>query len=95
MFTLHIKPFLLLKIPKMSSTTSTKILAFEYVLENLGKWYQDETRTSGVPVFTKLKAFKLLFFVSSAEAQNENLGLLKLFDNHHALPYGPVESDIM
>jgi uncharacterized phage-associated protein len=71
-----------------------KLNAFEYTLEKLGEWYMEVNSTTTFPSFSKLKAFKLLFFVSSAEAHGGSLGLLETFDNHHALPYGPVESDI-
>lgn len=74
--------------------TNLKLKAFEYTLEQLGEWYKEVTKTSDFPVFSKLKAFKLLFFVSSVNAEDNELGLLDIFDNHHALPYGPVESDI-
>lgn len=42
---------------------------------------------------SKLKAFKLLFFVVAIDS-NDWILLDEVFDNFYALPYGPVESDV-
>lgn len=45
--------------------------------------------------FTKLKVIKLNFFTSAALANDDNEGLLKIFDKFYAMKYGHVESDIL
>lgn len=72
---------------------SIKVQAFEYIAEKMLEWH--ESLHPGTPNdLSKLKLFKLLFFASAVNASEENDGLLKLFDNFHAMPYGPVESDV-
>lgn len=70
-----------------------KLIAFEYILNQLiekgtignSKFFQSS--------FTRLKALKLLFLVAAIKNQYGN-DLLDIFDNFYALPNGPVESDI-
>ncbi|MPM15352.1 hypothetical protein SDC9_61721 [bioreactor metagenome] len=45
--------------------------------------------------FGKVKVFKLLFFTVAATSSPNEMGLLDVFDKFYAMPYGPVESDIM
>lgn len=72
---------------------SVKIKSFELITEKLLEWYGSMNK-GAMNDFSKLKLFKLLFFVSTVDASVENDGLLGLFDNFCAMPYGPVESDI-
>lgn len=69
-----------------------KINAFEYIVYCLSEWFKNETNNDPSD-FSKLKLFKLHFFVCAVKSANQN-DLLSLFDNFHALPYGPVESDV-
>jgi uncharacterized phage-associated protein len=72
-----------------------KIKAFEYVVSRLIEWYLSRNSDQDYKSdFTKLKLIKLLFFVTSAKATRSNEGLLTIFDNIWAMPYGHVESDI-
>lgn len=74
-----------------------KILAFEYVLNQLVAWYKDvHERTDDENDISILKALKLLFFISAVSAQenNEESLLDGIFDNFVAMPYGHVESDV-
>lgn len=73
-----------------------KALALEYILDHLIEWFKEEfgENASYKISFTKLKVLKLLFFVSSVNANEEEHGLLDVFDNYVAMPFGPVESDI-
>jgi uncharacterized phage-associated protein len=72
---------------------AVKIKAFEFITEKLLEWH-------GLPNnneendFSKLKLFKLLFFVSAVNASKTSNGLLDIFTNFSAMPYGPVESDV-
>ena len=43
--------------------------------------------------FDRLKIMKLLFFASALNIDNKYL-VDEIFDNFHAMPYGPVESDV-
>ena len=67
--------------------------AFEYLLTQMLNWGAEMKPAVPNYTFTRLKALKLLFF--TAAIKNEQGGdLLDVFDNFHALPNGPVESDI-
>lgn len=70
-----------------------KLLCFEYLLYQFIIWYNEYHPQDECPMsFTRLKVLKLLFFVSSVRASEEDL--LDLFDNFWAMQHGPVESDI-
>lgn len=56
-------------------------------------WHQEMLGDSPNDL-SKIKVLKLLFFVSAVDADSNNDGLLDIFNNYCALPYGPVESDI-
>ena len=58
------------------------------------EWFRDVSGNDGYRQFSKLKVLKLLFFVSAINAKEEDEGLLGVFDNFVAMPFGPVESDI-
>lgn len=75
------------------TSNNDKILAFEYVIYCLSKWFKEKTG-SDPNDFSKLKLFKLHFFVCAVNASEKENDLLETFDNFYALPYGPVESDI-
>lgn len=70
-----------------------KILNFEYLLSELIKWH-DELLGDLPNDLSKIKVLKLMFFVSAVDADNDNEGLLDIFDEYYALPYGPVESEV-
>jgi len=80
---------------------TNKILAFEYLVYRLIKWYNNtisSTTTVIPPNFSRLTILKLLFL--TAAVKNENIDdinkkdLLGLFNNFCAMQYGPVEIDI-
>lgn len=73
-----------------------KIDCFEYSIDKLIKWYQEVNGDSDgwKSNFTKLKLIKLNFFLSAVNANEGDEGLLDIFDNFYAMPYGHVESDI-
>ena len=80
----------------------SKLLAFEYIISKLIEWYKslkNEEPSIICSNFSKLKIFKLHFFVSAvnsqkiSETQKPN-DLLTVFDRFYALPYGPVEGQI-
>ncbi len=73
--------------------TSNKIDIFEYIIFKLCKWYEDENNDFENNDLSLLKVFKLHFLVCAINSKNDPT-LLDIFDNFHALPYGPVESDI-
>lgn len=66
---------------------------FEYIVYKLND-LKNEFQIHDDSVFTKLRLQKLLFLVSTINATSDNKGLLDIFNNFYALPYGPVESDI-
>lgn len=66
---------------------------FEYIVYKLND-LKNEFQIHDDSIFTKLRLQKLLFLVSTINATSDNKGLLDIFDNFYALPYGPVESDI-
>ena len=74
-------------------TVSVKIKAFEFITEKLLEWHASQNNNQQND-FSKLKLFKLLFFVSAVNASKDNDGLLDLFTSFCAMPYGPVESDV-
>lgn len=70
-----------------------KNVAFSYLIEKFKDWYCELRSDNNYEKrFTKLFLLKILFLV--AAIKNEEGDLLDIFDNFHALPYGPVESDI-
>ena len=77
--------------------TGNKIKAFEYVVKCLLDWHNNNNVDENIKsykAFNKLKIFKLHFFVSAINADKNNDGLLDIFNNFYALPFGHVESDI-
>lgn len=72
-----------------------KTKAFEYLSSEFFKWFNELEPAQRIEDnFSKLKLFKLHFFVCAATASTEHDGLLRYFDNFYALPYGHVESTI-
>jgi len=73
-----------------------KIDCFEYSIDKFVEWYQDINGHSDgwKSNFTKLKLIKLNFFLSAVNANDANDGLLDIFDNFYAMPYGHIEFDI-
>lgn len=72
-----------------------KIKAFDYMLQLIEDWRTDffTSKKLIVKPLSKLIVLKLLFLIA-APKKNGGLDLLDTFNNFHALPYGPVESDI-
>ncbi len=77
-------------------TNQKKILAFEYVVYQLLKWYTTRKSNTIDNDFSILKTLKLLFFVTAARssAKAHSILLEDTFSNFVAMPYGHVESDI-
>lgn len=74
-----------------------KILAFEYTIYQLIDWYKSLVPTKGQSIlsdFSKLKLFKLHFFVAAVNSGSKGEDLLNIFNRFYALPYGPVEGYI-
>lgn len=71
-----------------------KNVAFSFLIQKFIEWYQVQTPDQEYTnKFTKLFLLKMLFLVAAVKT-DEGDDLLDIFDNFHALPYGPVESDI-
>ena len=72
-----------------------KIMAFDYMLQLIEEWRTDYFTSKNLTVepLSKLIVLKLLFLIA-APKKNNGPDLLDTFNNFHALPYGPVESDI-
>ena len=65
------------------------------MLQLIEEWRTDyfTSRNLTVKPLSKLLVLKLLFLIA-APKKNDGPDLLDIFNNFHALPYGPVESDI-
>jgi hypothetical protein len=72
---------------------SSKNILFEYIVHKLVVCLKAKHEEQGT-LLTKLRLQKILFLVASVNAIPEELGLLQIFNNFHALRYGPVEMDI-
>jgi uncharacterized phage-associated protein len=72
----------------------SKLTAFDYVVFNIQNWYVERGGNLVNNDLSKLKVTKLLFFTCAASSTPTNPGLLEVFDNFVAMPYGHVESDI-
>lgn len=83
--------------------TELKIQYFDYFVTSLIKNCYNISNTDNTSDIiaksivksglSKLKLMKLLFFVTTVEAEKWFL-LDNVFDNFYAMPYGPVESDV-
>ncbi|GMU96504.1 type II toxin-antitoxin system antitoxin SocA domain-containing protein [Ignavibacterium album] len=75
---------------------ANKIKAFEYLVIKLSEWYKELNNNISFENndLNKLKVLKLHFFVSAVNANENKEGLLNIFDNFYAMPYGHVESDV-
>ncbi|WDZ98702.1 hypothetical protein [Mucilaginibacter sp. SJ] len=73
----------------------TKLAAFDYAVYQLTRWYSEQVREwrQGNDL-SRLKLTKLLFFTVAVTSSPNDAGLLTVFDDFAALPYGHVESDI-
>jgi uncharacterized phage-associated protein len=72
----------------------SKLIAFDYVVNQIQHWYSEQGGDFQNNDLSKLKITKLLFFTCAASTNPGTLGLLQTFDNFYALPFGHVESDI-
>ena len=75
-----------------------KIICFEYLIKLYIDWYND-VNSSNIDYtqhFNKLALNKLLFFTSAVgtNRNNDNNGLLDIFDNFYAAPFGHLEDDV-
>ena len=73
-----------------------KLRYFEYTVQKLVEWYNEtgSLLSNQSNDFNKLKVLKLHFFVSAISSNENDLGLLKIFDKFCAMPYGHVESQV-
>jgi uncharacterized phage-associated protein len=73
---------------------------YEYMLKGFVDWFCErkgirieEFKTNDL---SKLKIVKLTFFTSAIKfGSNEESDLLDVFNNFHAMPLGPIESDLL
>ena len=70
--------------------TTSKIVAFEYVLYKLNEWYKDNNGEKENDL-SILKVMKLLFFVSGVDTVEHLFGI---FNRFQAWQYGHVEADL-
>ncbi|WP_297097813.1 type II toxin-antitoxin system antitoxin SocA domain-containing protein [uncultured Draconibacterium sp.] len=73
---------------------SDKLAAFEFLLKQLENWYIEAFGSFENNNLSRLKVFKIHFFVCTVSAKDESTNLLEVFNNFYALPFGPVESDV-
>lgn len=75
------------------SLESNKIACFEFMMDELVAWV---IKLGGDPKteLNLLKVIKLNFFIAAASSSEGEKGLLEVFDNFHAMPYGHVESSV-
>lgn len=74
-----------------------KLLCFEFLTLLFINWYRTVSKTEKTAEehLGKLMLMKLLFFTSAVGSnRNDNNGLLDIFDNFYALPYGAIENDV-
>jgi uncharacterized phage-associated protein len=72
-----------------------KLIAFEYLVYKFMEWHEQNCPSERVELaFSKLKVIKLHFFATAISTNPDEDGLLNVFNNFHALPYGHVESEI-
>ena len=74
--------------------TSKKEKCFEYFVISICKSYVNDGNKIENNDFGILKIMKLLFFTVAASYTIEKNGLLEIFNNWEAQPYGHVENDI-
>lgn len=85
------------KKQKCISRLNIKIKSFEYLTKLFIDWFKEENPIESDNYkehFSKLKLMKLLFFTAAVDTNKNNDGLLDIFNNFHALPYGPVDLDV-
>jgi len=75
-------------------SVQTKLAAFDYVVFRLSEWYTERNGQWQNNDLSRLKITKLLFFVTAISSTPDDPGLLNVFDNFAAMPYGHVESEI-
>lgn len=71
-----------------------KIAAFEYILNKLEEWHIEAFGSFSPNNLSQLKVFKLHFFICAVSSKDKETSLLEVFNNFHALPFGPVESTV-
>lgn len=77
----------------MTTNHQLKADCFEFLMDELVKWVGEK---GGNPKkdLNLLKIIKLNFFIAAASSSETSEGLLTVFDEFYALPYGHVESDV-
>jgi hypothetical protein len=74
-----------------------KLICFEFLTLLFIDWYRTVSKTEKTAEehLGKLTLMKLLFFTSAVgSSKNGNVGLLDIFDNFYAVPYGAIENDV-
>lgn len=82
---------------KWKYKTSPKEKAFECFVLGIIKWWSEKNPKKEWEQndLSTLKILKLLFFASAVGSNSKGGdGLLKIFDNWVAMPYGHIEKDI-
>ena len=81
---------------KLKYKNSKKQQYFEYVVLQLADWWikSNPNKSFEENDLGRLKIYKLLFFISSCKTNAGDDGLLNIFNNWVATPYGHVELDI-
>jgi uncharacterized phage-associated protein len=74
---------------------------YEYMLKGFVDWFCERKNLTASEFnsqndLSKLKIVKLTFFASAIKfGPREESDLLDIFDNFHAMPLGPIESDLL
>ena len=97
----HAKQHLTMMKPFLTITPENKRALYEYMLKGFVDWFC-QRKGIGLDEFkdkndlSKLKIVKLTFFTSAIKfGRNEEFDLLDVFNNFHAMPLGPIESDLL
>lgn len=95
-FIKYLNPKVINEIREKENKKEIKIKSFEYLIYLLCKWWIEENPEKPWVEndLSTLKVMKLLFLISSVNSNSENDGLLNVFDNWYAEPFGPNEKDI-
>lgn len=73
---------------------NNKISTFSYISHELIRWYSEKNIPERNDL-SKLKSIKLLFFICACSInESKQSSLFDVFNEFHAMPYGPVETDI-
>lgn len=77
---------------------ATKLIYTDYIVYKLIEWLEQLGYSKEVALkrIDKLTTMKMIFFIvaASTSPKRNYYGLLNIFDNFVAMPYGPVELDV-